>query len=138
VDAPEDDTPQEVADPAGRRSVVRILVQLLRGSLLAWVPTALVSWYLSHRGALPYRNELGNVSFVMMFVAVFVGAAQVFNPQGKMHRFANWPRGSTFFPVGSMRRDLTGDELAGGISPGTVSFVVALELLVVSLKFSHG
>jgi hypothetical protein len=47
------------------------------------------------------------------------------------------PGASTFFPLGRAKRDVTGQELRGGISPGTVCLVAALELLLISLRFSH-
>jgi hypothetical protein len=125
-----------------QRRVKEIAWQLFRANVATAVPTALAAWYFAHRNAATFAHELGNVSFGMVFLVLFIGATQTFNPQGKPRvpyggkGWSAWD--ATLFPVGSMRRSLTRPELVGGISPGTVALIVAAELIAFSLLLSRG
>jgi hypothetical protein len=134
----------EPADPTPPRSAALIIGQVVRGSLAAWIPTVGIAWYYSRHHHAPFLNDLGNVSFIMMFVVLTIGGWLVLSPQGRtsqflgsegLRKYVSW---AWLIPLGGLNRDLTTDEKEGGISSGTVALLVAAQLLSVSLRFAGG
>jgi hypothetical protein len=109
----------------------RVVRQLVVASAIGWAITVGIALVMANRNDAAFVDELPGTAFVMGFLVAFTGFVKVFGPRD-LYRlpYSRIRVTARFLMPGPAGRESTPQELAGGLSPGTVLLFVAVQLWV--------